>query len=305
MKIQLAEYVTELAGGTPVLQLRRIAPEHGATIYAKFEGMNPTGSLYDRTVASCLAEAVESGRLEGSKAVVDAGCGDYGVALAAACAALGHRCVAVVPETSTDEAKGSIRALGAELVLSPGPERLLGAIRKAREVADSQGAVYLNQHESPAAVAAHRATGEEIVQALGKEIDAVVAGVTSGASLRGIAECLREKNPRVQIFAVEPSAAPVLSGGAPAHHRIEGLGAGFIPPHHRADLVNGVLTVSNEDAFAFAKRLAKEEGILASAASGAVAWAAAQVAGRMDPELEVVAVLPSSSARHLSTGILD
>ena len=305
--IRLAEGLTELAGSTPTIQLRRLPPEHGATVYAKLETANPTGSAYDRTVAACLEEALESGRLDGQRGVVDAGFADYGVSLAAACASLGLRCVAVVPETSSEEAKRTIRALGADLILSPGPERIPGAIKKAREAADGSqgGLVYLNHHESPASVAAHHRTGEEIVQTLGKDVDVVVAGVGSGATLRGVAEILRERNPKVRVIAVEPSASAVLGGGGPGPHKIDGLGGGFAPPHHRTDLVDQIIAVSNEDAFATCRRLAREEGILVGPAGGAVAWAAAQVAGNLDPEMEVVAVLSSPAARYLSAGTFE
>lgn len=305
MPIRIAEHIADLAGETPTVQLRRLPAENGASIFAKLETANPTGSLYDRTVAACLEEALESGRLEAGRAVVDAGPGDYAVALAAACAARGHRCLAVVPETASDEAKRLAAALGAEVIASPGPERMPGAIRKAREMAEARGAVYLNHHESPASVAAHHRTGEEIVQALGKDIDALVAGVGSGAALRGVAEVLRDRNPKIRVVAVEPSSSPVLSGGAPGPHRIEGIGGGHVPPHHRPDLVDEIVGVSNEEAFEACRRLAREEGLLVGPAGGAAAAAAVKVAERMDPEAEVVVLLSSPLDRYLSFGILE
>ncbi len=303
---RIANDITELTGNTPLVRLRRVTDGAGAEVLAKLESFNPSASVKDRIGVAMIDAAEKAGLINPDTIIVEPTSGNTGIALAMVCAARGYRCVLTMPETMSRERRMLLRAYGAELILTPGPDGMGGAIAKAEELAKSDSRYFMpQQFENPANPAIHRVTtAEEIWEDTDGKVDIFVGGVGTGGTLTGVAEVLKERKPSVQIVAVEPAASPVLSGGQKGPHPIQGIGAGFVPAVLATDLVDEVIQVTNDDAFDMAKRLAKEEGLLVGISSGAAAWAALQLAHRPENAGKViVVVLPSFGERYLSTAL--
>jgi cysteine synthase A len=304
----IVDSITELIGRTPMVRLGRIGGDSGATILGKLESMNPGGSVKDRIGLAMIEAAEAQGLLTPGSVVVEPTSGNTGISLAFVCAAKGYRCILTMPETMSVERRTLLRAYGAELVLTPGAEGMRGAIARAEEIAaDTEGAFVPQQFQNPANPEAHRrTTAEEIWADTGGEVDFLVAGVGTGGSITGVAEVLKERRPGFQAIAVEPADSPVLSGGAPGPHKIQGIGAGFIPGVLNTAVYDEVVTATAEDAFAMSRRLAREEGILVGISAGANAWAALEVARRPENAGKtIVTFLCDTGERYLSTPLFD
>lgn len=304
----IVDSITELIGRTPLVRLGRIAEGSGATILGKLESMNPAGSVKDRIGLAMIEAAEADGRLGPGSVVVEPTSGNTGIALAFVCAAKGYRCILTMPETMSVERRTLLRAYGAELVLTPGAEGMRGAIAKAEEIAEEiEGAFVPQQFQNPANPEAHRrTTAEEIWQDTGGEVDVLVAGVGTGGSITGVAEVIKERRPRFRAVAVEPSDSPVLSGGVPGPHKIQGIGAGFVPAVLNTAAYDEVVTCTAEDAYAMSRRLAREEGLLVGISAGANAWASLEVARRPESAgLTIVTFLCDTGERYLSTPLFD
>jgi len=301
--------ITEAVGRTPLIELSRFAPDTGARILGKAEFMNPLSSVKDRIGVSMVDAAEREGRIQPGKTVlVEPTSGNTGIALAFVAAARGYRLVLTMPETMSVERRNLLRALGAELVLTPGEKGMPGAIARAAEVAaGTPEAVILQQFENPANPDVHRrTTAEEIWADTDGEVDLVVAGVGTGGSITGIAEVLKERRPGFRAVAVEPADSPILSGGEPGPHKIQGIGAGFVPGVLNRDIIDEVLRVTNDEAFAAARRLARTEGILAGISAGANVHAAAAVARRPENAGKtIVTILCDTGERYLSTPLFQ
>ncbi len=308
---EIAQSMTDLIGRTPLLRLNRYEKEAGiekAAILAKLEYLNPAGSVKDRTALSMIEEAEKQGRLREGSTIVEPTSGNTGIGLAAIAAARGYRAIFTLPETMSQERRTLLRAYGAELVLTDGARGMQGAIDKAEELAASiEGAVLMGQFVNPANPAIHReTTGPEIWQQTDGRVDLLIASVGTGGTITGTGEYLREKNPKIQIAAVEPAGSPVLSGGPAGPHKIEGIGAGFVPEILNTDIYDEVFPVRDEDAFAEGRTFARSEGILVGISSGAVLKAAREIAGRPENAGKViVALLPDSGDRYLSTPLFS
>ena len=302
--MRIAEDITELIGNTPLVRLQRVTDGAGAQVVAKLEFFNPANSVKDR-IGVAMIDAAERGGLIGPDTIIlEPTSGNTGIALAMVCAARGYRCVLTMPETMSRERRQLLRALGAELVLTPGPEGMPGAIAKAEELAKSDQRYFVpQQFENPANPAIHRATtAEEVWRDTDGAVDIFVAGVGTGGTITGVGEVLKERKPEVRLVAVEPAASPVLSGGKKGPHPIQGIGAGFVPGVFEATLIDEILPVSNDDAIDMARRLAREEGVLVGISSGAAVWAAVQVAHRPENAGKlIVVVVPDFGERYLST----
>jgi cysteine synthase A len=296
------ENVVEAIGRTALVRLNRLPGAGAASVYAKMESYNPCGSVKDRIGASMIIAAEKSGALKPGMTIVEPTSGNTGIALAMVAAAKGYKCVIVMPESMSLERRAILRHLGAELVLSPAAEGMKGAIRMAAEICQKSGGFQPMQFDNPANPEIHRrTTGPEIIQDLGElHLDAFVAGVGTGGTVSGAGKVLKDKY-GCRVYAVEPTASPVLSGGQPSSHPIQGIGAGFVPKNYDAAVVDEVIQVKNEDAFETSKRLAKEEGILAGISSGAIVWAALQVARKLGAGKTVVTTICDTGERYLST----
>lgn len=293
--------VTELIGNTPLVRLR-LGEGTGARILAKLEMWNPLGSVKDRVAWAMIADAEERGALVPGGTVVEPTSGNTGIGLAFVCALRGYPLILTMPEAMSPERRAILAALGAELVLTPAEAGMAGAVRAARELA-ARGAFLPNQFENPANPRAHeRTTAEEIWRDTGGEVDVFVAGIGTGGTITGVGRFLKRRRPGVRIVGVEPEASPVLAGGSPGVHRIEGIGAGFVPPVLDRAVLDEVIPVAADEAEAMARRLARTEGILAGISSGAALAAALRVAGRAEcAGKTVVVVLPDRGERYLST----
>jgi cysteine synthase A len=304
---KLVQNITELIGDTPLVKLNRVVPQGSAEIYLKLEFYNPGSSVKDRIAISMVNEAEKEGKIKpGINTIIEPTSGNTGIGLAMVAAAKGYRAILVMPDTMSMERRNLLRAYGAELILTPGAEGMKGAIRKAEEILDQNENYFMpQQFNNPANVKIHReTTGPEIVEAIkahdGK-LDAFISGIGTGGTITGAGKVLKEAFPNIQIVAVEPSGSPILSGGNPGPHKIQGIGAGFIPEILDTKIYDQVVTVENEEAFETSRRVAKEEGILGGISSGAAIFAALKVAKELGEGKRVVVVIPSNGERYLST----
>lgn len=295
--------VTQIIGNTPVVKLRNVVDEDAADIYVKLEYQNPGGSVKDRIALAMIEKAEREGKIQPGDTIVEPTSGNTGIGLAFVCAAKGYNAVFTMPETMSQERRNLLKAYGAELVLTPGSETMKGAIKKAKELKEEHGYFEPQQFENLANPEIHElTTGPELVdQFEGKQIDAFLAGVGTGGTLSGVGKVLRKEYPNVEIVAIEPEASPVLSGGEPGPHKLQGLGAGFVPDTLNTDIYDSIIKVGNDTAMDMARRVAKEEGILAGISSGAAIYAAIQKAKELGKGKTVVTVLPSNGERYLST----
>ncbi|HEY9249024.1 MAG TPA: cysteine synthase A [Rariglobus sp.] len=302
--------MTDLIGNTPLLELRGFTAKERlpARLLAKLEYFNPAGSVKDRTGYAMIRDAEEKGLLHADSVIIEPTSGNTGIALAFVAAALGYRIIITLPEAFSVERRKLLRALGAELVLTPASEGMQGAIRRAEELAAEIPNAYIpQQFSNPANPDIHRkTTAEEIWRDTDGEVDIFVGGVGTGGTISGVGSALKQKNPAVRIVAVEPYDSPVLSGGKPGFHKIQGIGSGFVPDVYDAGVVDEIVKVYNEDAFETARRLAKTEGLLVGISSGAAVYAAAELAKRPENKGKtIVALLPDTGERYISTPLFQ
>jgi len=307
--VRVYEDLTKTVGNTPLVKLNRVTKGIDATVVVKLESFNPLSSVKDRIGVSMIDAAERAGDIKPDTIILEPTSGNTGVALAFVAAARGYRLVLVMPETMSIERRKLLKALGADLVLTPGSQGMNGAIATAEEMLAKDRRYYYipQQFRNPANPEIHRkTTAEEIWRDTDGKVDIVVAGVGTGGTITGIAEVIKSRRPGFRAIAVEPADSPVLSGGKPAPHRIQGIGAGFVPDVLRRDLVDEIVKVEYDDAIKAARRLAKEEGILVGISSGAAAWAALQVAARPENKSKlVVAIMPDTGERYLSTELFE
>jgi len=304
----IARDSTELIGNTPLVRLNRITEGIKAEVVAKLESFNPIGSVKDRIGVAMIVDAEDRGFIKKDTVIVEPTSGNTGISLAFVCAARGYRLILTMPDTMSLERRQLLSIFGAELVLTPGAEGMPGAIRKAEQlVAENSGYFMPQQFKNQANPEVHRlTTAEEIWRDTDGKIDILISGVGTGGTITGVAEVIKKRKPQFKAVAVEPVDSPVLSGGKPGAHKIQGIGAGFVPDVLRTDLVDEIIKVTNEDAGIMARRLAKEEGILAGISSGAATWAALEVAKRPKNEGKlIVVVLPDTGERYLSTWLFQ
>lgn len=302
MAMRVAENIAELIGQTPIVRLNRLISD-GAEVWVKLEFFNPGASVKDRIALSMIVKAEKEGRLKPGDTIVEPTSGNTGIGLAMLAASRGYRLILVMPETMSIERRKLFKAFGAELVLTPGSEGMRGAVEKAEELVRANPHFFMpQQFENPANPAIHReTTAREILIQMGGQLDAFVAGVGTGGTITGVGEVLKKELPHVKVVAVEPAASAVLSGGPPGPHKIQGIGAGFVPKVFNREVVDEILTVGNEEAMETARRLAREEGILVGISSGAAVYAALQVARRLGKGKRVVTIAPDTGERYLST----
>ena len=302
--MRIADDVTQLVGNTPLVRLRRVTDGAGAQVVAKLEFFNPANSVKDRIGVAMIDAAERAGQLHADTIILEPTSGNTGIALAMVCAARGYPCVLTMPETMSRERRQLLRALGADLVLTPGAEGMPGAIARAEEMAKDDERYFVpQQFENPANPAIHRATtAEEVWRDTDGAIDMFVAGVGTGGTITGVGEVLKERKPSVRLVAVEPAASPVLSGGPKGPHPIQGIGAGFVPTVLDVGLIDEIITVANDAAIDTARRMAREEGLLVGISSGAAVWAAVSLAHRPENAGQlIVVVVPDFGERYLST----
>lgn len=308
---EIKESALELIGGTPILRLNRYSKKAGvekATLLAKLEYLNPAGSVKDRIALAMIKDAEEKGRLKPGATIIEPTSGNTGIGLAAVAAAKGYRAILTLPDIMSVERRNLLKAYGAELVLTEGAKGMKGAIAKAEELnREIEGSVILGQFVNPANPAVHKATtGPEIWKQTDGKVDIFVAGVGTGGTITGVGEYLKEQNPNVKVVAVEPANSPVLSKGTPGAHKIQGIGAGFVPDVLNTKIYDEVITVENEDAFAEGKAFAQSEGILVGISSGAALKAALILAARPENAgKNIVVLLPDSGDRYLSTPLFS
>ncbi|OSY08284.1 Cysteine synthase [Bacillus mycoides] len=300
--MRVAQSVSELIGKTPIVKLNRIVESDSADVYLKLEFMNPGSSVKDRIALAMIEDAENKGLLKEGDTIIEPTSGNTGIGLAMVAAAKGYKAILVMPETMSIERRNLLRAYGAELVLTPGPEGMGGAIRKATELAEEHGYFIPQQFQNQANPETHRiTTGPEIVEQMGDQLDAFIAGIGTGGTITGAGEVLKEAYKDIKIYAVEPADSPVLSGGKPGPHKIQGIGAGFVPETLDVEVYDEIIQVKTEQAFEYARRVAKEEGILVGISSGAVVYAATEVAKKLGKGKKVLVIIPSNGERYLST----
>ncbi len=300
----IAKDSTELIGNTPLVRLNRLALGAKAELVAKLESFNPLGSVKDRIGVSMIVDAEDKGLINRDTVIVEPTSGNTGIALAFVCAARGYRLILTMPDTMSLERRQLLSVLGAELILTPGAEGMTGAVRAAEKLVRENANYFMpQQFKNPANPEIHQlTTAEEIWRDTGGRVDILVSGVGTGGTITGVAEAIKSRKPEFKTVAVEPADSPVLSGGKPGAHKIQGIGAGFIPEILRRELIDEIITVTNEDAGETARRLAREEGILAGISSGAATWGALEVARRPENRGKlIVVILPDTGERYLST----
>jgi cysteine synthase A len=301
--MKLYDNITQVVGNTPLVKINRITDGAKAQVYAKLEFYNPSSTVKDRIGIAMIDDAEKSGKLKPGGTIVEATSGNTGVALAMVGAARGYKVILTMPDSVSKERRTLIKAYGAQLVLTPGAEGMKGAVAKAEEIGSKDGALLVRQFANPANPEIHRkTTALEIWNDTDGKVAAVVAGIGTGGTITGIGQVLKEKNPNIKIFAVEPAASPILNGGTPAGHPLQGIGPNFVPEILDTKIYDEVFDAPNEEAIKYARRAGTEEGILAGISSGAALWAASQVARR--PEFDgkiIVVIVPSFGERYLST----
>nr|WP_295970481.1 cysteine synthase A [uncultured Bacillus sp.] len=301
---KVANSVAELIGQTPVVKLNRVVDDNSADVYLKLEYFNPGSSVKDRIALAMIEAAEQSGVLKPGGTIIEPTSGNTGIGLTWIAAAKGYKSVIVMPETMSLERRNLLRAYGAELVLTPGPAGMKGAITKAEELAKENGYFLPQQFENEANPETHRnTTGKELVEQFPDGLDAFIAGIGTGGTITGVGEVLREKYPDIQIYAVEPSDSPVLSEGKAGPHKIQGIGAGFVPEVLNTEVYNEVIKVTTEQAFSAARLVAGQEGILGGISAGAAIHAAFEVAKKLGKGKKVVAIIPDNGERYLSTAL--
>ncbi|MGY3717110.1 cysteine synthase A [Sutcliffiella cohnii] len=300
--VRVANSIDELVGQTPIVKLNRIVEEDMADVYLKLEFMNPGSSVKDRIALAMIDDAIAKGELKEGDTIIEPTSGNTGIGLAMIAASKGLKAILVMPETMSMERRNLLRAYGAELVLTPGPEGMGGAIRKAEELAAEKNLFMPQQFNNEANPEIHRkTTGKEIVEQMGNQLDAFISGIGTGGTITGAGEVLKEAYPDIKIVAVEPTDSPVLSGGKPGPHKIQGIGAGFVPSILDTNIYDEIITVKNEEAFEYARLAAKKEGLLGGISSGAAIFAALKVAKELGKGKKVLAIIPSNGERYLST----
>ena len=301
--MKLYDNITQVVGNTPLVKINRILDGAKAQVYAKLEFYNPSSTVKDRIGIAMIDDAEKTGKLKPGGTIVEATSGNTGVALAMVGAARGYKVILTMPDSVSKERRTLIKAYGAQLVLTPGAEGMKGAVAKAEEIGSKDGALLVRQFANPANPEIHRkTTALEIWNDTDGKVAAVVAGIGTGGTITGVGQVLKEKNPNIKIFAVEPAASPILNGGTPAGHPLQGIGPNFVPDILDKNVYDEVLDAPNEEAIKYARRAGAEEGILAGISSGAALWAASQVAKR--PEFDgkiIVVIIPSFGERYLST----
>ena len=306
-KMNIAKDIIELIGKTPLVRLNKVTQGCVADIVAKLEFYNPLGSVKDRIGYAMISAAERDGKLKKDTVIVEPTSGNTGIALAFVAAVKGYKCLLTMPETMSLERRALLRALGAELVLTPGPEGMPGAIKKAKELADSDPKKYFmpQQFDNPANPEIHRkTTAEEIWNDTAGKVDFLISGIGTGGTLTGVAEVIKKRKPTFKAIAIEPKGSPVLSGGQKGPHKIQGIGAGFVPSILNTKMIDEIIQIDNDEAFAWAKRMIREEGILCGISSGAAVCAAVQVAKRPENTGKlVVTIIPSTGERYLSTDL--
>lgn len=305
--MRVAKNVLELIGQTPVVSLTNMRSRDGGEVYVKLEGFNPAGSIKDRPGLYMIEKAEEKGLLQPGSIILEATSGNTGIGLAMAASLKGYPIVIVMPENMSEERKKILRAYGAELVLTPAAEGMPGAVKRASSMAESDSRYYLvKQFENPANAECHEVTtAREILQQMGKNLDALVCGVGSGGTITGIARVLKQEIPAIKIVAVEPANSAVLSGNLAGPHKIQGIGAGFIPRVLNLELVDNIIAVTDEDAIETCHQLARQEALLLGISSGAAIFAALQLADKMGKGKKILAIAPDSADKYISTELFD
>jgi cysteine synthase A len=305
MNAKKATTVLDLVGDTPLVRLNRLPPPGAAEVWAKLERFNPAGSVKDRIGKAMIEAAEEAGLLKAGSVIVEPTSGNTGIGLAMTAAVKRYRLILTMPDTLSIERRALLKAYGAELILTPGKEGIKGAIAKAEELVREHGYFMPLQFANPANPEIHRRTTAAEILSQAGHLDAFVAGVGTGGTLTGVGEILKDTIPTIQIVAVEPAGSPVLSGGEPGKHKIQGIGAGFVPEVLNTHIIDEIVRVEDDIAWEVTRQLARQEGILSGMSSGAAVWAAIQVAQRLGEGKVVVTLLPDTGERYLSTGLFE
>jgi cysteine synthase len=296
--------ITELIGRTPIVKLNHVGDENSGEVFVKLEYFNPGSSVKDRIALAMIEDAEKKGLLKEGDTIIEPTSGNTGIGLAMVAAAKGYKAALVMPETMSIERRNLLRAYGAELVLTPGPEGMKGAVNKATELAKENGYFMPQQFENGANPEVHKlTTGPEIVEQMGDQLDAFIAGIGTGGTITGAGQVLKEQYPGIKIYAVEPKDSPILSGGKPGPHKIQGIGANFVPEVLDTQIYDEVIQISTEEAFEAARNVARHEGILGGISAGAAIAAAIQVAKKLGKGKKVLAIVPDNGERYLSTAL--